>query len=94
MAVIRGDVKTLGERRDRALQLWTGAGISQDRVFAALGVSGIQDITLDHLVDMEGMRAAMKNGEATLDESIALYERGAALRQRIAEQVKSGALTL
>ena len=47
-------------------------GITPDRVFAALGVAGEDDINLDHLTTLTGVRSAIKNGEMTVEEAFPL----------------------
>lgn len=66
--VIRGDVKTLVQRRDAAIKAFAHYDVTPDKVFSALGVSGLDDITLDHLATLTGMRSAIKNGESTVEE--------------------------
>ena len=67
-SVIRGDVKTLIERRDNAVAYFNKAGVPTERILKALEVAHLDDITLDNLVDLNGMRAALKTGESTLDQ--------------------------
>jgi hypothetical protein len=67
-AVIKGDQKTLVQRRDAAIGYFAKAGVPTERVLTALEVKHLDDITLDHLVDLNGMRSAIKSGEATLDQ--------------------------
>lgn len=67
-AVIRGDQKTLAERRDRAIAYFQKAGVPLDRLLAALEIPAIDDVNLDHLVTMQGWRTALGSGEASLDE--------------------------
>lgn len=67
--VIRGDAKTLAERRALALRAFGAMGVTSDRVFAAIGVKGEDDITLDHLTTLTGVRSAIKNDELTIDEA-------------------------
>ncbi|MGJ0397443.1 MAG: hypothetical protein ACR65U_14570 [Methylocystis sp.] len=67
-SVIRGDIKTLAERRDAALRVFTKIGVAEERIFAALDIAGVEEITLDHLATLTGAKSALKNGEATLDE--------------------------
>jgi hypothetical protein len=67
-AVMRGDQKTLVERRDAAIQYFNKSGVPTERILKALEVSHLDDITLDHLVDLNGMRSALKTGESTLDQ--------------------------
>lgn len=66
--VIKGDAKTLSKRRLDALATIEALGVSQERIFAALGVGGEDDITLDHLLTLTGMRSAIKNGESSVEE--------------------------
>lgn len=66
--VLVGDVKTLTERRARAVTSFAAWGVTPAQVFAALGVAGEQDITIEHLPTLTAMRAALKNGEATVEE--------------------------
>ena len=48
----------------------------------------IEDMTFeDALKDLERVVGRLESGDATLDESIALYERGDKLRQRCSERL-------
>jgi hypothetical protein len=66
--VIMGDVKTLTERRGRAIAAFAAFGVTPEQVFLALGVAGEDDVGLEHLGTLTAMRAALKNGEATVEE--------------------------
>ncbi len=66
--VIRGDVTTLVERRDDALKALAGIGVTPDRVFAAVGVAGIEEIGLDELANLFAMFQGVKNGETNVDD--------------------------
>lgn len=77
--VIMGDVKTLTERRGRAIAAFAGFGVTPEQVFIALGVAGEEDVGLDHLGTLTAMRASLKNGEATVEEMFPKQEaKGAA----------------
>lgn len=67
-SVMRGDQKTLVERRDAAVAYFNKSGIPTERILKSLEVTHLDDITLDHLVDLNGMRSALKTGESTLDQ--------------------------
>jgi hypothetical protein len=67
-SVIRGDQKTLVERRDAAIATFAKAGVTVERVLKALEVAHVDDITLDHLLDMSAMKTAIYSGEATVDQ--------------------------
>lgn len=65
---IAGDVKTLAETRDRAIKALANFGVTPEQIFTALGVAGIEDITIQHVPTLRGMFATLKNGEATVEE--------------------------
>jgi hypothetical protein len=67
-AVIRGELKTLAERRDKAMAWFNKTGILPDRVLKALTAPSVDDITLDDLVTMNGWRTALINGDATIED--------------------------
>ena len=67
-SVIVGDVKTLVERRERAVAAFAAYGVTPERIFEAMGLGGIDDVTLDHLGTLTAMRSALKNNEATVEE--------------------------
>jgi hypothetical protein len=66
--VIAGDVKTLAERREKAMKAFAAFGATPEQVLAALGVSGLDDITLEHMPLLAGMHSSLKSGEATVEE--------------------------
>lgn len=66
--VIAGDVTTLVERRDRTMKAFAAFGVKPEQVFAAIGVAGLHDVTLEHMPVLVGMHAALKSGEATVEE--------------------------
>lgn len=68
LAVARGDEKTLPERLDAALSWFGKRGVKDGEVYKALGVTGYSDVTLDHLMTLQGYRTAITDGDATVDE--------------------------
>lgn len=69
--VIAGDIKTLSERREKALKAFAVFGVTPDQIMTALGVSGPDDINLEHMSTLTGIHAALKSGEATVEEMFA-----------------------
>ena len=67
-SVVRGDIKTLGERRDAALSYFNKLGVPTERILKALEVNHVDDVSLEHLLDLNGMRSAIRTGESTLDQ--------------------------
>lgn len=60
-----GDVKTLDQRRSACLSWFANVGVTVDMVLAKLELGGIEDITLDVLEYLTGIRTAIKDGSVT-----------------------------
>jgi hypothetical protein len=69
-----GDAKTLADRRSKAFLHFAQMGATQDRVLAALGKSGIEDVGLDDLEKLIGFSSAIKDGQASVDECFPLVK--------------------
>ena len=68
-SLLYGDSKSLSKRREAA-GLWIKKlGIDEKRVFDALEVGGIEDMTEKHLETLTGLRTAIKDGDTTIDEA-------------------------
>lgn len=66
--VVKGDVKTLVERRTTIFKAFAAFGVKPEQLFASLGIAGEDDISLEHIPTLTGMRSALKSGEATVEE--------------------------
>jgi hypothetical protein len=66
--VLAGDIKTLVERRAEAMKAFAAFGVTPERVFAVLEISGLDDINLEHMTTLIGMHSALKSGESTVEE--------------------------
>ncbi|NDA68405.1 MAG: hypothetical protein EBY09_17520 [Verrucomicrobia bacterium] len=64
-----GDAKTLATRRADALAHFTKMGVDRARVFGAIGVKALEDVTLEHLETLIGYANSIKDGDATIDET-------------------------
>lgn len=69
--VIMGDIKTLANRRASAVAEFQRFGVSQEQILAKLGVPGIEDVTLEHLLTLRGLLTAIKEGDTTPEEAFA-----------------------
>lgn len=67
--VVMGDVKTLANRRASAVTEFQRFGITEEQLCQKLGVVGIEDVTLDHLVTLRGLLTAMRDGDTTPEDS-------------------------
>ena len=68
---VMGDVQTLANRRAAAIKAFQGFGVSQAQILAKLAVSGVEDITLEHLVTLRGLLTAIKEGDTTSEQAFA-----------------------
>ena len=64
-----GDAKTLVTRRADAVAHFTKLGVEKARVFAAVGVKALEDVGLEHLEILIGYANAIRDGEASIDET-------------------------
>lgn len=67
--MLYGDAKSLTKRRTAAEQWIKKLGIDEKRVYDALGIGGIEDMTGKHLETLTGLRTAIKDGEVSIDEA-------------------------
>lgn len=64
-----GDDKTLAERRDRAVDSFAKMGIQKERICSTLGIRALEEINLEHLEFLTGLRTAIKEGQTTIDQA-------------------------
>lgn len=64
--VAKGTAETLVKRRDKALAYFRELGVKDAQICEVLSVKKVEDIDLDRLSVLTGMRAAIKNGESTI----------------------------
>lgn len=74
--VIMGDIKTLSNRRTDAVAAFQKFGVSAEQICLKLGVPGVEDIGLEHLVVLRGMLTAIKEGDTTPEDAFALNRPG------------------
>lgn len=66
--VARGTAETLIARRDKAIKFFTDKGIKREQIAQVLGLQKVEDIDLDDLVTLTGMKSAFTNNESTMEE--------------------------
>lgn len=84
--VIMGDVKTLANRRSAAIAEFQRFGVTPAQLWAKLGVEGVEDVGLDHLVVLRGLLTAIKEGDTTAEEA---FDMGRAGLSAVAATAKS-----
>lgn len=67
--VIAGDAQTFAARRDAMIKAFMVAGVTPERLCLGIGLKGIADITLDHMVTLVGVLNAIKEGETTIEDA-------------------------
>jgi hypothetical protein len=70
-AVARGDEKTLFDRLNVALDWFSKKGVKEPEIYRALEVAGKADVTLDHLMTLNGFRTSISEGLSTIAEIFA-----------------------
>ena len=73
--VIAGEAQTFASRRDEMVKKFNVMGVTNEQLYAVLGVKGLADVTLDHMVQITGAYNALREGELTVEEFV---ESGAA----------------
>lgn len=69
-----GKAMSIGQKRTNAIEWFAKAGVPADRVLASLGVRGIDDLTVDHLITLVGIKTAIKDGEVSVEQAFPLGE--------------------
>lgn len=64
-----GNAETLVSKRGRVLERLAKMGVKEDRILARLGKAGTEEIGLPELSKLIGMGTAIKDGQATVDET-------------------------
>jgi hypothetical protein len=84
-ATITGDITTLSENREKALKALAAFGVKPEQIFGSLGKEGLEDITVDDIGLLRGMYAALKNGEATVEEMFFGTVRAASQHEKVVD---------
>jgi hypothetical protein len=69
--VVAGDIRTLANRRGEALKAFQIYGVTPEVIYQTLGVKGVEDITIDHLVTLKGILTAIKEGDTSPEQAFA-----------------------
>jgi hypothetical protein len=85
--VALGDATSLEARRSEAVAFWEKQGVKQDRLLAALGKPGLQDIGLDEIQLLLGFWTAIKDKQTTIEECFPSLQTKS---QTLAEKIKGG----
>lgn len=70
--VVMGDFQTLANKRGVVISNFQSYGILPAQIFAVLGVAGMEDISLPHLVTLRGLLTAIRDGDTTPEQAFAV----------------------
>lgn len=65
--VAAGEVKDLKQRRSEMLGYFEGQGVSESQILVLLGISDIDDVTLEMLSTLRGFATAIKDGIVSVE---------------------------
>lgn len=68
-----GEGGTMTHRRQAALHWFTKLGVTEQQVLDVLEVRGIDDIGMDELITLRGLKTAIKDGETSVEQ---VFRRG------------------
>jgi hypothetical protein len=64
-----GGTQSIAEKRTAAIQYGAKIGVSEDRIYATLGIQGINDLGVEELIALRGLFNSLKDGETTIEEA-------------------------
>lgn len=68
-AMVAGTTQTLAQNREKAFRVWQTKGVTPDMLLVKLGLESVDEITPDHIAQLRGLWATIKNGEATIEDT-------------------------
>jgi len=63
-----GTAETLSGKRAKMMEAFAKMGVQPEQIFKLLEISGVQDITLDHIATLRGTFTAIKEGDTTIEQ--------------------------
>lgn len=69
--VAAGSQQTFSMRRDKVMKELGIQGATPDMIFGLFGVVGIEDLKTEHLLHLQGLQNAIKDGETTIEAAFA-----------------------
>jgi hypothetical protein len=66
-----GNNRTLADRRQRAFEWFRKAGVMDEEVLAYVEKPSMDDVDLDDLAALTGLRTAIRDGDTTIDQAFA-----------------------
>lgn len=70
-AIAVGDIKTLAERRTKALEYFARFGVNSEQVCKRMGRGSVDELTLDDVAQLKAMAEQVKRGDLTIEDAFA-----------------------
>ena len=67
-----GKGESITVKREGMIKAFAPIGVSKEQIFGLLGVKGIDDVSVDHMILMGGILSSIKEGEAKAEEVFAV----------------------
>lgn len=64
-----GGTQSVAEKRLAAIEYGKKIGVSEEQIYNALGVQGINDLNLEELISLKGLYNSLKDGEMTIEDA-------------------------
>lgn len=87
--VAKGTLETLPARREKAVKYFKGLGVTEKQICAVLGIAKIDDIDLDTLSTLSGMKSTIKNGESTIKDLFEPEQKEDEAKKAVADKLKN-----
>lgn len=68
LQIIRGSETTFAEKKAKAMAAFSLFGVKPEQVYMVLGLKGDADLNLDHIPQLRGMYAQLRDGAITVEE--------------------------
>jgi len=69
--VFIGENKSISEKRQKAIEEYAKLGIKKPDMLKIAGREGVEDLTIDDLIDLKGLLTAIEEGQTTVKEVLA-----------------------
>jgi hypothetical protein len=70
-----GEGKTMGERREAAMNWWTKSGATKEQILAAFQRNRVDELTDEDLIELHGLSTSVREGEITLEAALGISDK-------------------
>ena len=77
-----GEAKTMGERREMAMDWWIKSGATKEQILAACNRTRVDELTDEDIIELHGLSTSVKDGDITLEVALGLQGNAAGSKVR------------